>query len=364
MPRYFTHYWKNGTWYSNQGYEGEPCNHLAGNMFRKRNVAREDFIYVVTVQEGQLFLGGRMQIDEIISRDRAIELLGTDDLWEAEEQVIAIPGTGTPMRLDRIVPVETVRQLRCVTGKGEEGLYFRTPTELDGQTLRGVRELTAESARILDALIGTSEQPGMNPQLDVEVDGLEGTSRNDTIEDGGMIGSEATFDPGSIEDERKWRYQAVVQRQGQPKFRQALLVAYEGRCAISGCAVEQTLQAAHITRYMGQATDHVTNGLLLRADLHNLFDSYLLSIDPSNLSIQVSSKIQSSSHHGEFHGKTIFVPNSESMRPNYQAMERHFETFQDWEFARTCFNEEELEESRQSTVMHTTAEVLQYLNSL
>ena len=60
------------------------------------------------------------------------------------------------------------------------------------------------------------------------------------------------------------------------KFRDALIGAYAGRCAITGCSVLDILEAAHITPYLGPDTNHVTNGLLLRADLHTLFDTCLL----------------------------------------------------------------------------------------
>jgi hypothetical protein len=63
----------------------------------------------------------------------------------------------------------------------------------------------------------------------------------------------------------------VIQRRGQQKFRKALIAAYSGRCAISGCPVAPLLEAAHITSYLGPDTNSITNGLLLRADLHTLW---------------------------------------------------------------------------------------------
>jgi hypothetical protein len=370
MPRFFTHYWNNDTWYSNRdtwysnrGSERDTCNHTAGNMFRKRKVAREDFIYIVTVEGGQLFLGGRMQVNEIISRDQAIELLGHDDLWEAEDQVIAIPGTGTAMRFDRIVPMETVERLRCVNGNDEKGLAFRTPTELDGQTLRGVRELTPESARILDALIESSDPPGRNPDHSSEDHGLGGRSGNDTTEEQMTIGTVTAFDPSNIEDERSRKNQAIVQRLGQSGFRKALLLAYDGRCAVSGFGVERTLQAAHIISYMGETTNHVSNGLLLRADLHNLFDSFLLSIDPETFTVHIALGLRDTPY-GELSGKKIALPAGESLRPNRDALKKHFDVFEAYEFARNEITEEELERARNSPGYRTTAEVLAYLHSL
>ncbi|HEX2079869.1 MAG TPA: HNH endonuclease [Longimicrobium sp.] len=74
-------------------------------------------------------------------------------------------------------------------------------------------------------------------------------------------------------------------RRGQPKFRKNLLALYGGRCAISGWGPESVLEAAHILLHADSGLNHTDNGLLLRADLHSLFDDGLLRIDPSTLSV-------------------------------------------------------------------------------
>lgn len=89
------------------------------------------------------------------------------------------------------------------------------------------------------------------------------------------------FDPESVQDQRERAIRAIRLRRGQPTFRAALLEAYGGRCAITGCAVKDVLEAAHVTPYLGGLTNHVSNGLLLRTDLHTLFDCGLLAIEPT-----------------------------------------------------------------------------------
>jgi hypothetical protein len=101
-------------------------------------------------------------------------------------------------------------------------------------------------------------------------------------------GGTGAFSPTSIVDARLSIVRSVVQRQGQGDFRRALLHAYGGRCTISGCSIEAVLEAAHIIPYRGPETNHVQNGLLLRADLHTLFDLDLLWIDPDTLSVLVA----------------------------------------------------------------------------
>lgn len=74
-------------------------------------------------------------------------------------------------------------------------------------------------------------------------------------------------------------------RRGQPKFRKNLLALYGGRCAISGWGPDSVLEAAHILLHADSGLNHTDNGLLLRADLHSLFDDGLLRIDPSTLAV-------------------------------------------------------------------------------
>lgn len=75
------------------------------------------------------------------------------------------------------------------------------------------------------------------------------------------------------------RYGAIKARRGQADFRARLLFAYGRRCCISGCRVEALLEAAHIRPHAEAPNYETRNGLLLRADLHTLFDLHLLGVD-------------------------------------------------------------------------------------
>ncbi len=72
-------------------------------------------------------------------------------------------------------------------------------------------------------------------------------------------------------------YRQIVARRGQSAFRAALLDAYQNRCAITGCDAVPALEGAHLRPYRGPDSNVVTNGLLLRADIHTLFDLQLLA---------------------------------------------------------------------------------------
>jgi hypothetical protein len=75
------------------------------------------------------------------------------------------------------------------------------------------------------------------------------------------------------------RYGAIKARRGQADFRNRLLNAYGRRCCISGCRVEALLEAAHIRPHAEIPNYDTRNGLLLRTDLHTLFDLHLLGVD-------------------------------------------------------------------------------------
>jgi hypothetical protein len=82
-------------------------------------------------------------------------------------------------------------------------------------------------------------------------------------------------------------------RGGQPMFRRNLLRAYGEKCSISGTGPRGVLEAVHIVPHAESGINALDNGLLLRADLHNLFDDGLLRINPDSLMVELSP---------EFHG--------------------------------------------------------------
>lgn len=132
------------------------------------------------------------------------------------------------------------------------------------------------------------------------------------------------FDAGNDEDGRKRVLVSIARRQGQPKFRRELLAAYGGRCAVTGCSLQAILEGAHIKPYRGDHTNHVTNGLLLRADIHTLFDLRLLRVDSIRWTVDVSAQARSS--YGSFHGQTLHLPTSAHLRPDLEALRQHYES--------------------------------------
>lgn len=87
----------------------------------------------------------------------------------------------------------------------------------------------------------------------------------------------------SAADERKQLLRAIKVRRGQSAFRRGLIKRYGSRCLITGCELEALVEAAHIAPYRNASHNELGNGLLLRADIHTLFDLYLMRIDPITL---------------------------------------------------------------------------------
>ena len=132
------------------------------------------------------------------------------------------------------------------------------------------------------------------------------------------------FDPTSIADARKKAVCAIVLRQGQPGFRLALLNAYDSRCAVTDCNVVCVLEAAHIVPYRGAETNDVRNGLLLRSDIHTLFDYGLIALDTDNepWTVVLASSLADTDYAG-LAGKAVRLPPNEMDRPSKSAIDMH-----------------------------------------
>ncbi len=114
--------------------------------------------------------------------------------------------------------------------------------------------------------------------------------------------------PMSSEDARRRIDAQIVVRQGGRDFRRQALKNFDGRCAISGWDVETVLEAADLVPYRGPQTDQADNALLLRADLHTLFDRDLLRIDPETRRIHLAPILQSSPY-AIFAGQEVRLAN-------------------------------------------------------
>ncbi|WP_240006237.1 HNH endonuclease [Pseudaquidulcibacter saccharophilus] len=131
--------------------------------------------------------------------------------------------------------------------------------------------------------------------------------------------TENYFELGSYEDARKKTLRSIVLRRGQAGFRNQLLQAYDFKCAITGCDVTEVLEAAHIVPYNGELTNHIQNGILLRADVHALFDLRLIEIN-QKYEIKISDQLLDSEY-GKYDKLEIRLPKKSGDRPSLKALE-------------------------------------------
>ncbi|KVF63194.1 hypothetical protein WJ15_14780 [Burkholderia cepacia] len=105
-------------------------------------------------------------------------------------------------------------------------------------------------------------------------------SGSDAASDGGL-NSPPTTDEDTVRayEESVARFMSVEIRPQQSAFRRAVFSAHGGRCAVSGCDVPEALEAAHLHgRDWREGHNQASDGILLRRDLHGLYDRELLDL--------------------------------------------------------------------------------------
>ncbi|MCO5949231.1 HNH endonuclease [Mucilaginibacter flavidus] len=116
-------------------------------------------------------------------------------------------------------------------------------------------------------------------------------------------------------------------RIGQGAFRVSITDAYQRRCSITGEKTLPVLESAHIRAYSELGPHAVSNGILLRSDIHKLFDNGYLTIT-TDLKVEVSNRIKAEFANGkeyyQYHGKDLVtVPLNQYDRPDKQYIEWH-----------------------------------------
>jgi putative restriction endonuclease len=137
-----------------------------------------------------------------------------------------------------------------------------------------------------------------------------------------VTGTSVLKEPGA-------RYGAPVftkPRLGQGSFKVAVVEAYQRRCAVTGEKVLPVLEAGHIQPY-GEGGEHrIDNGLLMRRDVHRLFDKGYLTVTP-DLEVQVSHRLHDEFDNGQdylaLNGTQIRLPAHVEDRPNPKFLEWH-----------------------------------------
>ena len=122
--------------------------------------------------------------------------------------------------------------------------------------------------------------------------------------------------------------QAVMPRLGQGAFRVIVTDVYQRQCALTNSHVLHVLDAAHIRPYADDGSHNPSNGLLLRQDVHTLFDRGYLTVSP-DYHVEVSRRLKDEFDNGKeyyaLQGKTILLPGNPAFRPSTEQLVWHNE---------------------------------------
>ncbi|MBX9846843.1 MAG: HNH endonuclease [Xanthobacteraceae bacterium] len=132
-----------------------------------------------------------------------------------------------------------------------------------------------------------------------------------------------------IDDATQSRYGEPVlvrPRLGQGAFRILVTDTYRRRCAVSGERTLPALDAAHIRPFADEGSHEISNGILLRRDIHSLFDLGYVTITPE-MKFEVSKKIreeyENGRHYYALQGTSIELPQDTHCHPDRSALNWH-----------------------------------------
>jgi putative restriction endonuclease len=126
-------------------------------------------------------------------------------------------------------------------------------------------------------------------------------------------------------DDRERTNRHLPTRKGQAKFKSDLINIYGSICMITGCSTSIVIEASHVYPYRGNNDNNPYNGLLLRADLHKLFDADLIGIDPQTFTIELHPSIENNQYR-KLKGKKLRIKRKD-FSPCLEALEYRWEIF-------------------------------------
>jgi len=186
---------------------------------------------------------------------------------------------------------------------------------------RSVFQRIRECDRLKEAVRGVFTIPNDSLKQILQGSNDHSIASNQKDSDEDPFGSEGhqddDFDVNAALDEEVG-YEVALRRSrpGQTPFRNALIRAYGPRCLVTGTVGGEVIEAAHIIDAGGEETMHPRNGLLLRRDVHRLWDLGLLKINPDTLEIEVDSTLDE--EYTRLDGETLYVGNID---PDRDALE-------------------------------------------
>ncbi|WP_417492612.1 DUF4357 domain-containing protein [Maricaulis sp.] len=117
-------------------------------------------------------------------------------------------------------------------------------------------------------------------------------------------------------------------REGASAFRAKMIVQWRGKCAVTGTSEIDALDAAHIYPYCDADTNHPRNGLLLRADIHRLFDRHMIAFEYAGAALvcRVSERLTDDGYRS-LAGAEIDLPADKRRHPHPALIDHQMQKF-------------------------------------
>lgn len=259
-----------------------------GGAKGKPNERNTDYLYALDTLLLRLTSSGVENIRIHIVSSRALEI------WKPEERTLEVDG-----KIDIPISGVNLKELRGKISKAQQEKKENSLSKGGNPTKRILIEANLNEVSWNDIVTGFTETITLLSEVDIE-------------------GVSVEFSPEDAETAKEKVSRSVALRRGQPKFRKKLLSAYQNTCAVTGTSFPPILEAAHIVPYMGEKTNHVTNGILLRTDIHTLFDLGLLGVN-QEYEVVVSSSLKNTEYE-VYNGQKIGLPKSSTEQPSLPAL--------------------------------------------
>jgi integrase len=133
------------------------------------------------------------------------------------------------------------------------------------------------------------------------------------------------------ESDGEYEFVKRKRRIGHPNYKKLTHTAYN-KCAVTGETFPEILEACHIQPYINEKSNHIQNSILLRSDVHKLFDDGFLTID-ENYTVIVSPSLESD-YYKKYHGEKIHLPSDPVFHPSKDALNYIRKDFREARFIR------------------------------
>ena len=192
--------------------------------------------------------------------------------------------------------------------------YYRSLSIEFGRTPKYYERRMSNISHVVVTRYGVDHLKGLKPLFGVGknvendivsiIDKKQYISSNSIISDKKALKRKKPDQEANNDDITVKKFYEKKIRAGQQKFRNNLLINYKRRCVVSKCNVVEVLEAAHILKHSISGINHTSNGILLRRDIHKLFDNGLIKLNSESMKIEVDLSLVNTEYF-KYDGKTI-----------------------------------------------------------